>query len=123
MCGDRNVDAANLTEFERLAVQMSCSIFLDLTNISAGIDDKLAGKRSKDVPVRSLGARKVSDEGHTTDVFADFCYHCIHQMRYRRRGEGSTSVVQALGEAVHEVCADRSVCGGIMRIDRRYNRQ
>lgn len=59
-------------------------------------------------------------EGHTTDVFADTFYDGIHQLRYRRRGEGSTSAVWSLMEAVYEGRRDRSVCGDTVTMHRSY---
>lgn len=111
-----------LTDFEKVAFELSIKIFFQLNFLMATLDDDLYGTRAQDNQVKTLSARKADREGHQADVLADALFHMTLALRFRRRGEKqSQNVGKSLG-GILDGRGEQSLTGFIITADRGYGK-
>lgn len=109
-----------LAQFESSSFRMSLRVFLDQNHSICSLDDDLIGTQGRDIPVRTLSARKADKKGHSSDVVADALFRFVLQLRFRRRGESHMENVKKLLSPMMDHRGDNSLKGVLLMVDRGY---
>ena len=97
-------------------------MFLISPHTTLTLDDDLYGTRASDNQVKTISHRKADKEGHCADALADPFSRLTLFVRFRRRGQSQTSIVDELLSIVLKDQGTQSLRGVIVTADRGYGR-
>ena len=109
-----------LSDFEKVAFEVSLKIFFQPHFQMATLQDDLYGTRAQDNQVKTLRVRKADREGHQADVFADALFRMTLAPRFRRRGEKESQNVGKFLGGILDGRGEQSLTGFIITADRGY---
>ena len=83
-----------LSDFEKVAIDLSLKIFFQPHFLVATLDDDFYRTRAQENQVKTLSARKADREGHQIHVLADALFPMMHAFRFYRKGKNNLKMLE-----------------------------